>query len=324
MSGEKTSDIKAGCGTDSKIKITIPATKYTIDTALISSLGEMEILRRRKASFAISFDLRDTPKLDLCIYDMLMEYARERMMLGGRDRLLPEFLDTTSLKEPDAKQWVTDTDFSHTIASLSYLAEICKGERISPKDCKVVLSAMIVHDCAYPVTKSFDDFVNEENRKLHMQNAEQHFRTWSQKINAMCRKSFGGEFYSGNDIELICRIVRQHDNPGIGIDFDYAGIRNHKLLWAHREADRLWMVHRAGFALDLVRRLLEENPWYDPKRYMRDKVIARHVCESAIYAHDLDKCLPYSGQKTLYRTHTGMMIFEREVKARAQEYGFKI
>lgn len=190
----------------------------------------------------------------------LFEYAQVRMELGGRDRGLPEKIKGFFMNQPNAFEWVTDTDLKHTVASLGYLAEITKNEGFTPQEQKIVLSAMIVHDCAYPKTKDFIAFTSSDTRLSHMRDGEAEFRNFANKING----EFPG-FYTPDEIEIVCSIVIQHDNPSVILDgktlqFSY-NPPPQQLMWSHREADRLWMLDRGGFALDLIRRVLESDPW---------------------------------------------------------------
>src|SRR4030067_2453194 len=100
---------------------------------------------------------------------------------------------------------------------------------------------MLAHDCAYPKTEDFAAFTSSDTRLTHMRDGESEFKNFAQQINS----EFPG-FYTHNDIELICSIINQHDNPGVKVDgkqlqFSY-NPPPARLLWAHREADRLWML----------------------------------------------------------------------------------
>jgi len=246
----------------------------------------------------------------------LFECTQERIILGGRDRHLPGLIKDFFLNQPSATEWVTDTDAKHTVASFDYLTEIANGETFNLGERKIVLSAMIVHDCAYPEVEDY-----RGARVQHMVDGENEFRNFAQQINAEFP-----DFYSNDEIEIICSIVRQHDNPSVKKDgqrlqFSYDPPPA-KLLWAHREADRLWMLDRGGFTLDLIRRALEDNPTYDPSEYLK-YVVSRHLTEAKNY-QDNESCLLYHGQKSLYRTRTGFEIFQRLIMERAEEYGVNI
>ncbi len=247
----------------------------------------------------------------------LFEYAQARMQLGGRDRDLPGKIKEFFVNQPNAPQWVTDTDLKHTVACFGYSEEITRKEGFTTQERKIVLSAIIVHDCAYPKTEDFATFTSPDTRLSHMRDGETEFRNFANEINTEFP-----DFYSPDEIEIVCSIVRQHDNPSVKIDgktlqFSY-NPPPQKLMWAHREGDRLWMLDRGGFALDLIRRLLESNPWYNPSKYL-EHVISEHLKESGKYENN-DGCISYQGEKTLYRTASGFEIFQRLVRERAEEY----
>jgi hypothetical protein len=312
--------------TSNKVQIKIPEVKYEVDKAFLEGLRYMDDLKKRKASSVISLNLEHICAHDLKMYDKLMEKAKNRMKLGGRDRALSIAIENMNIGDDKAKSWVEDTDLSHTIASLGYATKICRYEGFNPEHTKILLSSIIVHDCAYPETKTFADFTSRIVRKLHMENAKNEFRKWAQEINIYKNLNRNGHqeiFYSDYEIDQISKIVGQHDNPAIGLDFDYKGIDDPKLLWAHREADRLWMLDKAGFALDLARRIVENNPWYDPKRYM-EHVIEKHQIESKKYKQLSGKCKFFGGKQALYRTETGMSLFIEEITERAREYNFRL
>jgi hypothetical protein len=154
-----------------------------------------------------------------------------------------------------------------------------------------------------------------------MRDAEEEFRCFAVRVN----RDFPC-FYTLDDIEQVCSIVRQHDNPGVKkhgepLQFSYDPPAR-RLIWSHREADRLWMLDKAGFALDLLRRLLEPNPWYDPPQYL-NHVISSHLKEAETY-HDNGSCIDFGGRKSMYRSNAGFGIFRRLVGERAAEFGVAV
>jgi len=245
-------------------------------------------------------------------FGLLFKYATRRMGLAGRDRDLPAAMLEVNGLPAEAADWVKDTDKKHTITSFDYLVEICCEEDYDMGAMKRACSAMIVHDCAYPRTTSFEDFTSTQSRSRHMINGAEAFRNYALLINDNYPDS-----YSRQEIEDISAIIEIHDNPGIGIPFEPDNPQL-KLLLSHREADRLWMVDNAGFALDLARRLGEEDPWYDPAKYLAH-VVSVHMKERSAYDDDLG-FLEYLGRPTLYTTKAGFAIFKREVDARMREY----
>lgn len=279
------------------------------DKALIGALSYLGTLSKPDFS-----DVEHGFQLPLMV---LFGYSRERIKLGGRDRDLPEKIEGFFPNLPEASDWVSDTDLKHTVASFGFLNEITAKENFTYPERKIVLSAIIAHDCAYPKTKDLSAFRSADTRLSHMRDGEAEFRNFALKINSI----FHG-FYTPGDTEIVCSIIRQHDNPSVKIDgknleFSY-NPPPEKLMWAHREADRLWMLDRGGFALDLARRILETDPQYNPSDYLKH-VISSHLKEAEKYP-DQEKCILYKGEKTLYRTKAGFEIFRRLLNERAKEY----
>lgn len=244
---------------------------------------------------------------------LLFEYAREMIKNGGREPDLPEKMAGFFKNIPAAASWVTVTDEKHTIASTNYMWEIARGEGFTSQQQNWVLSTVIVHDCAYTPSKDF-----KSQRLTHMRDGETAFRKFAPEINKLYPY-----YYSDIDVEVICSIIRQHDNPSVKVNdktlrFSYDPPPP-KIQWALREADRLWMLDRGGFALDLVRKIVKDDPSYNPGEYLK-YVISRHVEESEIYKYN-ELCFEYQRNKTLYRTPTGFNIFQRLVRERVREYG---
>jgi hypothetical protein len=283
------------------------------DTALIGALKYLGTLRELDFSY-VETDMQSP-------LNQLFEYAKTRMEVGGRDRDLPKKIDGFFPNQPHAPEWVSDTDLKHTVASFDYLTGITNKERFTHQDKKIVLSALLVHDCAYPRTKDFAAFTNSDTRLSHMKDGEAEFRIFANKINDKY-----SNFYSLGEIEIICSIVRQHDNPSIKLDgktlqFNY-NPPSQRLMWAHREADRLWMLDRGGFALDLIRRLLESEPSYNTTDYLQH-VISGHMKEALKYENN-DPCISFHGEKSLYRTQAGFEIFQKLVGERTKEYNINL
>lgn len=306
------------------IDFTTPNGKLTIDQTVINSLRYMGTLT--------ILDLSNVPEPLHRPLNRLYELACKRIREGGRQMVDPDEL-ARMLNEPGAADWVRYRDIKHTAEAFSYLVEICNGENFSWYDQIIALSAIAVHDCGYPIANAQTFQGAREN---HMVIGEQKFREFAQIIN----EEFQRNVYDSNSIDQIAAIVKQHDNPSVKpkdggpLPFKYDP-PDRKLLWAHREADRLCMLDRAGFAEDLFVKLVSD-PKYDPeqgaKKYLKH-VISRHVEESQVYHkfQDNENCIlinenwfDFRGEKTLYRTQTGFKTFLRLVKERAVEYGIDL
>lgn len=232
--------------------------------------------------------------------DRLLEYAQDKMKEGGRDRDLPELIGKIFGKNefPEAPSWVENTDLSHTIAGLDYLTEICNKEKFSRQEQKIVLSAFIMHDCAYPRISGSEEFTNPRTREVHMREGAKAFREFAEKV--------ASNSFSENEVNQIEAIIGQHDNPSIGKDFDYSLVPNRRLLYAHREADRLWMLDSSGFTLDLLRKFVKGKNC-DSYKHLKH-VVGRHIQEAELYSNK-EECQKLGNFPTLYRTATGFKIF---------------
>ena len=315
---------------------------FDIDEQFFNGLARLDWLKEREESklltkFHIISEANDSSTALISPYagalKTLYLLAKERIVKGtlnhegqleqtGRDRHLPqrleEILKSSSNLPACAKSCIENTDLAHTIASLGYLINICDHlkmqGKIDDKDVKIVVSAMIVHDCAYPITTSYKDFTSPENRKKHMENAVKEFEKYAQMVNQKHK-----DFFSDEDIRKICKIVGQHDNPGLDMDFDYADIKP-EIIWAHREADRLWMLDRSGFALDLLREIVEKGK-YDPKARLA-YVINDHNNEVEKYQKFKDKCRHARdvNNRSFYRTDQGYFIYTSLVNQIKNDY----
>jgi len=305
--------------------------EYMVDEDFLLGLGRLEDLKTHEQVLVKSIlnevSIKTGGVSGLEPLNQLFDYVKNKIVNGetGRDRHLPKKLEEIiSLSEevpPYIKhyspQWVKDTDFSHTIASLIYTDDICERLHLEDRFKKIVMSAMIVHDCAYPKVNSYEEFTSIENRTKHMKNAVEEFQKWAVEINKNFKRKRGKEYYTEEDIEQVCKIVSQHDNPGIGIDFDYSGL-DERLFFIHREADRIWMLDKAGFALDLLREIVEKSR-YNPKARL-EYVIKDHQEESKIYKQFSDKCQMYDNKPTIYREWVGFDFFTKLIEDRKRDY----
>ncbi len=318
---------------------------YKVDEQFFHGLEELGKLKHHKLSaherleelstqtgFSKLYEIETSPLVQLlnCVEDRITRGYEEggKRILTGRDRHLPEEISkilSYSENLPThfyrASNWVLDTDLAHTIASLDYAFDISESLGFEPQLKKIVISAMLVHDCAYPEVGSYDEFIKPEIREKHMENAVKEFKSWAREINRKFYIKFDKEYYTLKEIEQICSIVRQHDNPGVKIDFDYSGV-DERLFFVHREADRLWMLDPAGFALDLLREIVEKGK-YDPKARL-EHVISKHREEAKVYENSNEehkgKCKEYNGRKTLYRTEKGFNIFKELIEKLTRIY----
>lgn len=279
------------------------------DTALTQGLRYMGTLQSLSASGA-ALDKSIEPQLN-----KLFEYAVVSMGMGGRDKHLPDGARRWAGFDAEIPSWLEDTDMKHTVASFGYLDEICKGKNHPMASAKILYSAMICHDCAYPKASSFSDFTSKDKRKAHMINGQAAFTVMAGLVN----KEYPG-FYESRDIDTVNDIISKHDNPGIEEPFAQDD-PNRELLMDHRAADRLWMLDKGGFALDLMRRIIE-NFKYEPAPYLAH-VVSRHIKEAEQYPHDpgfLQYAVNGENHRTIYTTQPSFDIFRRLINDRMKEY----
>ena len=289
----------------------------------------------------------------------LFRLAKTRMKFSGRDRDMPERLSAIKGLESFA-DFVSDTDEKHTIAVVNYASRIATGDlkQIDPDasdssfrasfsglrgyqdyNRKMLLSAAICHDCAYPITTG-TEFREKDIRELHQQNASQEFRKFAEEINkkfnSFGRRAYKSDeiyefkaklmkempFYEKDDVDGTSHIISLHDIPPFNPSDRYI-----ELLLSHREADRLWMLDRAGFALDILRKLIKSHGReYNPLEMLAHNV-ARHIEEEKDYTEKDRKVIvfkSYLGLRgfypTLYVTDIGFKIFQELIEKRWQEY----
>src|SRR4030043_2322146 len=149
--------------------------------------------------------------------NQLFDYVKNKIVDGetGRDRHLPSALEGIMLLSKDvppyirrySPQWVKDTDFSHTTASLIYTSDICKRLHLEDELKKIVMSSMIVHDCAYPKVGGYEEFTSEWCRKEHMESAVKEFQRWAAEINRNFEVKRGKEYYTDECIDQISKIA---------------------------------------------------------------------------------------------------------------------
>ncbi len=304
-----------------KINITVGEDKWTIDEAVIEGLRHMESL------YALPLTGIQEPLHSAL--NRLYVLGCQKIEEGGRDLDLVPKIQEIFPNEDNAPKWVLYTDKMHIAASFGYLREICTREKFDPKEQEIVLTAMAVHDCAYPQISSEK---YRQARKVHLEMVVGAFPKFVEIVNS----TFPTPIYDDESFTEISAILGQHDFPNIKDDDDGKPYQfsydppKRELLWAHREADRLWMLDKAGFALDLLRRLVQEKPEYDPKQYLKH-VIKRHIQEGTEAYEDNENCITlkenwfgFKGQKTLYRTQTGFKLFLKVVNERAVEYGIDL
>lgn len=122
-------------------------------------------------------------------------------------------------------------------------------------------------------------------------------------------------------ISSVEEIVVRHDNPTVA---ELIKDKEEKakwliqpgpeswLLWLHREADRLFMIHQLGVLTDGVRAIRRDDAWH-PEAQLTKNVI-RHFQERLLVESVFPACLEnygFSATTAFYRSHMGKELFIR-------------
>ena len=124
--------------------------------------------------------------------------------------------------------------------------------------------------------------------------------------------SLGEGVFSEEDIEVVCEVIRIHDNPTINIPITIDlmpkihGPQIYKLAVAFREADRLWMITIRGVYVDLERegKSLEDLELF---RTQRDANLERYRDERKLYSESDG---PFQDDEMFFRAGGGYALFK--------------
>lgn len=152
-----------------------------------------------------------------------------------------------------------------------------------------------------------------QNRKLHMREGS----ALAQKQLLLLNEYLGKTFYKDKDIDIVCKVIRIHDNPSIGIPIP----KENKMAVSFREADRLWMLSDEGFAFDLRRdsEKMKGNAVNNALASKRlEHVIKRYQEERNLYSN---KDGPFQENKLFFRTKAGYRLYQQYLQDRKHQYG---
>lgn len=201
---------------------------------------------------------------------------------------------------------------------LGHIMEIAKEEMspyILPKQAAALA---LLHDIS-PVKKITTQMVEEarkedpekgnalelerqQNRILHMREGSAMAHRRMLELN----KRLGKIVFDAEAIDIVCEVIRIHDNPSLNIPIP----RTNWLAVAFREADRLWMLTHEGILADLARKEKNAN---DPEAYHKQlkSNIERFREERSLYRPIEPSEGPFCDDETFFRTRIGHRIYNR-------------
>ena len=238
--------------------------------------------------------------------------------------ILPDLIDSHQISPIHHPAHVADA-----------LSRILVGERAPDSDWLPVLTAALLHDCAFgrvarPGEKKISKSsilkeTGEERERVIEKGIRQrldHMQVGAE-VAARVLRGFNGWFgatFSGPCINEVCRLIQIHDHPSIQ---EYESLRqspsgrvwlfnpDDRLIKFFREADRLWMLTRDGIDEDLERAAAEKTDANRRARLTQNR--ERHREEMLQYigafGPGAEDTYGFIG-KTLYRTSTGFRLFQ--------------
>lgn len=212
----------------------------------------------------------------------------------------------------------------HHLVVLQHTIEIANEEQLNLLNAGAIA---LLHDIA-PVEKiRIADVIAEQDEiKKHLleqqrwQHRTLHMRVGSalaQKKLLLLNEYLGKVCYKNNDIEEICEIIRIHDNPSIGIPLS----NENKMALAFREADRLWMLSKEGFAWDIHRDIAGIKEYKDIVQLASariEHIKERYREERQLYC-DPDEL--FQDHEFFFRTKSSFHMFKKYLNERKIEYG---
>jgi hypothetical protein len=194
------------------------------------------------------------------------------------------------------------------------MMDLVFSEDCSPDDTAVGLSAALLHDIGYALLAERGDNVSHNFQKADMRIG--HMKAGAVYVKELLKSE--GDVYTDDQIQRIAGIIKVHDNPSVsyekegvhykGVPLDYTD----RVLYMHREADRMWMSSREGFDNDFRGRL--QHGKTSPEAHVI-WVVTRHIQEKELYPDDGN----FLGG-LLFRTPRAYAIFLENVKSIMKRY----
>lgn len=215
----------------------------------------------------------------------------------------------------------------HHLVVLDHAREIATAENLDPL---LMGSIALCHDVSPDAKIRVIDVLDQEDpqlmelveheriqyRRLHLRDSAAITHRLLLRVN----EYFGRVIYNDQAIETIVAVVAIHDNPALGLR-----IPKEPHAVAFRDADRLWMLSREGYSIDLARdRAHPKNVNLDLDALASKRlkhILARFAEERALYSGTDG---PFFDGSTFFRTARGYQIYLRYVGERCREYGIRL
>lgn len=138
----------------------------------------------------------------------------------------------------------------HHIEVLRNAVEIAAGADFGESEIKCITTTALVHDILTPEKKrKGDETTADEDAARKYSRADHMFRSSLHAVEAI-EAANEGHFLRPREIAWVQSMTAIHDNPSAGLPLPFE-----PEVLAFREADRLWMISKPGFAFDLLKDL---------------------------------------------------------------------
>ena len=258
-------------------------------------------------------------------YFAMLERALEPLDVTQTAGLLAVLRRLLMLVFADYVEAEAGNPVDHHLFVLRHMVSIACFEKYSDTELLRAAAIAMLHDVA-PVEKIPRGRVAEltirdpkagealevrrkSNRTLHMREGS----AMAQKRLLQLNHSFSEVVFSEEDIEVICEVIRIHDNPSIDIPIPttMAGLSSrmaqiYKLAAAFREADRLWMITIRGVYVDIER---EAKSLEDPELFRKqlEANLERFRDERKLYSESDG---PFQDEEMFFRTAGGYTLLQ--------------
>ena len=221
---------------------------------------------------------------------------------------------------------VVSNPLYHNTQVLDNMVQIGLGENLPFRELKNALIVALLHDIgnaiseAVKVTKeqikaaknAGDEQGAAHLKKLYEDFRSEHMARGPELVREVLKELTESKVVLEEDVSLICEAVKIHDNPSIGLPFEFDNSPRAKMITVLREADRLFMVSYQG----VVKDLMSDNKDINPEN-IKTKLASNMKKHTEEYKLYVDKGSPYVvgfQHGTLYRTPTGYGIFDNASK----------
>lgn len=225
------------------------------------------------------------------VYQRIIDFAKDEL-ISGRDHRVREGEQSYG-------------DLPHSLYVFEIMMELVFSEGLNSGDVKVGMTTAFLHDIGYAAIAKEGADVTHEFQDLR----QGHMDAGAVYVPEILSENFG-ECYSDDELKKIFDIIKVHDNPSVkrpdggkGYPLDV----NNKLLYMHRESDRMWMGSREGFDNDFRGRL--ESGETTPAKHIV-WLEERYAKEKALYEDDGN----FLGG-LLFRTPKAFEIHQENMKA---------